>query len=100
MTDGLSVGVMVIQMDGMIANSSMKLGLKNIGLGSLSLMPGLTISIVSRGSPMIDPNERIDAIWVRDSETGDWVLVDKLTNREVIRTAERPIFRPEEKDRD
>lgn len=30
-----------------------------------------------------DPEKTVDLVWVRDSETGDRVLVDRLTNRVV-----------------
>jgi hypothetical protein len=32
-----------------------------------------------------DPEERIDAVWCRDSETGEYVLVDRITNKEIMR---------------
>jgi hypothetical protein len=32
-----------------------------------------------------DPEERIDAVWTRDSETGEDVLLDRKTNKEIMR---------------
>ncbi len=33
----------------------------------------------------IDPNERIEAIWCIDSETGEQLLIDRLTNKIVAK---------------
>ncbi len=33
----------------------------------------------------INPEERIDAVWCRDSETGDYVLIDTITNKILMR---------------
>ncbi len=33
----------------------------------------------------IDANERIEAVWCRDSETGDDILIDMLTNKIIVR---------------
>ncbi len=33
----------------------------------------------------IDPNERIEAIWCVDSETGEQLLIDRLTNKIVAK---------------
>lgn len=32
-----------------------------------------------------DPNERVEAVWVYDSETSERVLIDCLTNKEIMR---------------
>ena len=32
-----------------------------------------------------DPEERIDAVWARDSETGEYVLLDRITGKEIMR---------------
>lgn len=37
-----------------------------------------------------DPEKTIDAVWCRDSETGDYVLVDRFTNKEITRREECP----------
>ena len=39
---------------------------------------------------MDDPNERIEAYWVKDSETSEYVLVDSLTSKELMRTKQNP----------
>ncbi len=28
----------------------------------------------------INPEQRIDAVWCRDAETGDYVLIDRISN--------------------
>lgn len=33
----------------------------------------------------INPNERIEAVWCVDSETSERVLIDRLTNKILIR---------------
>ncbi len=33
----------------------------------------------------IDPNERVEAVWCVDSETGEQVLMDRLTNKPIAR---------------
>lgn len=33
----------------------------------------------------IDPNERVEAVWCVDSETGEHVLIDRLTNKIIAR---------------
>jgi len=33
----------------------------------------------------VDPNNRIEAVWCVDSETGDEVLIDRLTNKIIVR---------------
>lgn len=35
-------------------------------------------------------DERIEAVWCVDSETGEWCLIDRLTNKVLIRQKERP----------
>lgn len=39
---------------------------------------------------MIDPNERVEAVWVRDSETSEFVLIDCLTNTVLMRQTQNP----------
>lgn len=38
----------------------------------------------------VDPNERIEATWCLDAETGEWCLLDRITNKVIIRQKERP----------
>lgn len=33
----------------------------------------------------IDPNERVEAVWCKDSETSEEVLIDRLTNKIIAR---------------
>ena len=33
----------------------------------------------------IDPNDRIEAVWCKDSETSEEVLIDRLTNQIIAR---------------
>lgn len=32
-----------------------------------------------------DPEERIEGVWARDSETGEYVLLDRITGKEIMR---------------
>ena len=32
-----------------------------------------------------DPEERIEGVWARDSETGEYVLLDQITGKEIMR---------------
>lgn len=34
---------------------------------------------------MFDPEKTLDAVWCKDSETGEDVLIDRLTNRVIMR---------------
>jgi len=36
------------------------------------------------GDKKIDPNERVEAVWVIDSETGRKLLIDTLTNNVLV----------------
>ena len=33
----------------------------------------------------VDPEERIEAVWCTDSETGERVLIDTITNKVIAR---------------
>lgn len=36
-----------------------------------------------------DPEKTVDLIWTRDSETSEYVLIDRSTNKEVYRGKEK-----------